>query len=563
MRQFSFILWGFLFTALVSAQNQNDALHARDEALRALEAFNPATVLKGYTANPGESALQPQEGSNALAAEGLDALRNNEAGRDVYNQASSRARVQSNPNSPEMQYAEQLLQNADDVLDGACYKEARFCKNEPIIKTCDEAVHYTKSFCKDTLNVLVQSLTQSVSRIVMPSRFQSTTTFDLQACSPNDWRCTAANTILIAPNCEHLGARVFRNNQPISVIKQPTCTDPTVTVQFSGWDRYSAPLQITVTEYVSEDHWSTSDCEAMKQEHAKNLCIMDLSQSCFEPNQVKAVGGIPIQRTCWGRGYHYQCATVSESSCTALINQGCSQTGSNCVATKENRCERYSQTFTCMQQLCMPEKTVCPGKVGCSDGQCDTSENETSDDLAEGVSRLGALAGVAGDVSANQVKSGIPAIFTGNAKECKKYPLGFRDCCTDSGWGDWVKHCPQDLQLLQRAKQENRVVYLGSYKNHKLGAHHYTYCIFPTKLASIIQIQGRGGQLGIPYGTAKYPNCRGLTPEELERINFSALDLSPIEQELIARMTLPNNGSINSANQAHVERLKQQGRAHD
>ncbi|HAT8894531.1 TPA: conjugal transfer protein TraN, partial [Legionella pneumophila] len=61
MNKLGFILFGFVFTAFVSAQNQNDALQARDEALRALKGFNPATVLKGYTANPQESALQPQE----------------------------------------------------------------------------------------------------------------------------------------------------------------------------------------------------------------------------------------------------------------------------------------------------------------------------------------------------------------------------------------------------------------------------------------------------------------------------------------------------------------------
>ncbi|RMW99878.1 type-F conjugative transfer system mating-pair stabilization protein TraN [Legionella jordanis] len=563
MSKFGLILFFFMFTACAVAQNQNDALHARDEALRALKGFNPATVLKGYTANPQESALQPQEGSNALGAQGLNALKNNGAANEVYRQAGNRAKAKSNPMSHEMQYAERLLENPDGVLDGACYKQAGECKNESVIKTCDESVHYTNSSCKDTLNVLVKPITQSFSRVVTPNRFQSTATFDLQACPPRDWRCTTANTVLIAPNCEHIAVSVSRYNQSMLVAKPPTCTDPTVTVQFSGWGRYSAPLQVNVTEYVSEDQWKTSECERIKTEHAKSLCIMDASQSCLESNQVKVIGGISIKRPCWGRGYSYQCAAVNSSPCAPLINQGCSQTASTCVEAKANRCERYSQTFSCMQQFCMPEKTVCPGKIPCADGQCDPSKNETSDDMAEGLSRLGALAGVAGDVTANQVRSGSPAIFTGSAKECKKYPLGFRDCCTDSGWGDWVKHCPQDLQVLQRAKQENRVVYLGSYKNHKLGARHYTYCIFPTKLASIIQIQGRGGQLGIPYGTAEYPNCRGLTPEELERINFSALDLSPIQQELMARMALPNNGSINNANQSHIERLKQQGRAHD
>lgn len=563
MSKLGFILFSFLFTAFVFAQNQNDALQARDEVLRALKAFNPATVLKGYTANPQESALQPQEGSNALGAAGLNALKNNGAANEVYSQVGSRAKAQSNPVSPEMQYAEKLLENPDSVLDGACYKQSGECKNQSVVKTCDESVHFTKSSCKDILNVLVKAISQNFTRVVTPNRFQSTATFDLQACPPRDWRCTTANTVLIAPNCEHLKVEVSRHNQAMLVTKQPTCTDPTVTVQFSGWGGYSAPIFVNVTEYVSEDQWSTRDCERIKTEHAKTICIMDSSQSCLEPNQTKVISGISIKRSCWGRGYNYQCAAVFDSACTPLINQGCSQTGSTCVQAKANRCERYTQTFSCMQQFCMPEKTVCPGKVPCADGQCDTSKSEASDDMVEGLSRFGALTGVAGDVAANQVRSGTPAIFTGSAKECKKYPLGFRDCCTDSGWGDWVKHCPQDLQELQRAKQENRVVYLGAYKRHKLGSHHYAYCIFPTKLASIVQIQGRGGQLGIPYGTAEYPNCRGLTPEELERINFAALDLSPIQQELISRTTLPNNGLINSANQTHVERLKQQGRAYD
>ena len=548
---------------MAHAENKSDALNARDRALQSLKEFNPSSVLEGYTPNPSESSLQPQEGSNALGAQGLNALKNNSTANEVYNQAGSRTKVHLNANSPEMRYAEQLLENPDSVLEGACYKEAGRCNNQSVIKTCEESVQYAQASCKETLDVSIKSWTQSFSRLVTLSRYQSVATFDLQTCDVRDRRCTAANTALLAPNCERLLVTVTQNNKSMLVTKQPTCTDSTVTVQFSRWGRYASPLQITVTEQLSEEQWKTYDCERMRTEHPESLCFLESSQSCLEPNQVKVVGGVAIKRPCWGRALNYQCGQVNSSSCTSLMNQGCSQTASLCIQTQVNRCERFSQTFQCMEQLCLPEKTVCPGKIACADGKCDTSQSEVSDDMAEGLSRLGALAGVAGDVSANQVKSGTPAIFTGNAKECKKYPLGFRDCCTDSGWGDWVKHCPQDLRVLQRAKQENRVVYLGSYKNHKLGARHYSYCIFPTKLASIVQIQGRGGQLGIPYGTAEYPNCRGLTPEELERINFAALDLSPIQKELMARMALPNNGSINKANQSHVERLRLQGRAHD
>ncbi len=194
----------------------------------------------------------------------------------------------------------------------------------------------------------------------------------------------------------------------------------------------------------------------------------------------------------------------------------------------------------------------------------DKTKNEESHDMGEGVSRLGALAGVSSDVSINQINERSPKIFAGSVIDCKSYPLGFRDCCTDSGWGDWVKHCPSELQALQKAKDENRFVSLGKYKKHKLDLdHHHVYCIFPSKLSAIIQKEGRNAQLHISFGKAKSPNCRGISPQELERINFEKLNLSPIEQELMSRLHVPKAGTASHLNQAHIERLHQEGRAHD
>ena len=112
-----------------------------------------------------------------------------------------------------------------------------------------------------------------------------------------------------------------------------------------------------------------------------------------------------------------------------------------------------------------------------------------------------------------------------------------------------------------KAKEEGRAAYVGTYRAKKILTcveEKESWCVFPTKLSSIIQIQGRSRQLGINFGWAggkeNEANCRGITPEELERINFSFfLDLSPIQQELISRMALPANGSINNANQSHIE----------
>ena len=199
----------------------------------------------------------------------------------------------------------------------------------------------------------------------------------------------------------------------------------------------------------------------------------------------------------------------------------------------------------------------------CFDGDCDQSTEELSEDFGEGISQLGALVGTADNVYQNQIPNGAPLVFKGESKECKKHPLGVRDCCTDSGWGDWVVHCPKDLQDLIKAKSEGRTVSLGSYKKKKWRSRHYVYCVFPTKLAAIIQIQGRGAQLGLSFGSAMMPNCSGLTPEQLEGIDYSRLNLSELEQELTAKKRLPDNVSSGQSNQSHIEVLHQEGRAHD
>tara|TARA_Y100001970_G_C14259901_1_gene879397 strand:- start:13346 stop:15049 length:1704 start_codon:yes stop_codon:yes gene_type:complete len=50
-------------------------------------------------------------------------------------------------------------------------------------------------------------------------------------------------------------------------------------------------------------------------------------------------------------------------------------------------------------------------------------------------------------------------------------------------------------------------------------------CCFASKLARIINEQGRP-QLGIGWGSPEAPDCRGLSPEEFQSIDFSQIDLS-------------------------------------
>ena len=51
------------------------------------------------------------------------------------------------------------------------------------------------------------------------------------------------------------------------------------------------------------------------------------------------------------------------------------------------------------------------------------------------------------------------------------------------------------------------------------------YCVFPSKLSRVFQEVARR-QLNIDWGTADKPDCRGLTQEEIKKLDFSKLDLS-------------------------------------
>ena len=116
--------------------------------------------------------------------------------------------------------------------------------------------------------------------------------------------------------------------------------------------------------------------------------------------------------------------------------------------------------------------------------------------------------------------------------------------------------CSEEEKLLAQLKDKNLCHQVGTYCAKKvLGicvSKKTSYCCFGNKLLRLIQEQGRA-QLGIGWGTAETPSCRGLRPEELSRIDFSRLDLSEVFEDLIASYKAPNVAHLQTVT---AERLK-------
>ncbi|EPZ6777279.1 conjugal transfer protein TraN, partial [Escherichia coli] len=183
---------------------------------------------------------------------------------------------------------------------------------------------------------------------------------------------------------------------------------------------------------------------------------------------------------------------------------------------------------------------------------------------AEAVSQLAALAAAGKDVAA--LNGGDVRAFTGQAKFCKKAAAGYSNCCKDSGWGQDIglAKCSSDEKALAKAKSNKLTVSVGEFCSKKvLGVcleKKRSYCQFDSKLAQIVQQQGRNGQLRISFGSAKHPDCRGITVDELQKIQFDRLDFTNFYEDLMNNQKIPDSGVLTQKVKEQIaDQLKQAG----
>lgn len=520
-----------------------------NQVLEALSRFNPATVIAGYTANPKEASLASQD-KEGLKAQALSQLKNNETAAFIHDQAKSRARVRPNAKASELQYAEALLEQSGKALDGRCYEVKAGCAGAPETRTCQEEQRWQTKTCGKTLEIRFKPQVQTIERFVAgissePYALHLTTCDPYQACS-------GSQQLSLNPDCHHLSLAVSDGSAPVQILNNPTCQNPVAVLEIAAnaaYGSYLKTLHITVTQWLPEDHWVREACNSLKEQVVSGQCWMAAGEACVDANQSRLIEGYPLTRPCWGLKTTYHCQGELLSNCAALMAAGCSQSNSQCTHTTAGFCDQWQQTFRCASP-CSETRLICPGQPHCADGSCDKSEAESSNDIQEGLAGLAALAGSASGI-AETADSLKPNAFAGSPLTCKKTIVGVRDCCRDRGWGDWVVHCPASMQDLMKARQENRTVYLGSFKDGLEKTH--VYCVFPSLLAAIVQREGRGLQLGLSFGTAKAPDCRGISAEELAALHFDAMDFTPLTQAIQAQLTLPDAGKAGERLKAAVE----------
>jgi conjugal transfer mating pair stabilization protein TraN len=148
-------------------------------------------------------------------------------------------------------------------------------------------------------------------------------------------------------------------------------------------------------------------------------------------------------------------------------------------------------------------------------------------------------------------------IFNGKDERCRSDDISGGltggGCCNHDKVFLGLVPCKEEEKLLDKNKEAEKCHYIGKYCSKKLKLlvgsiciqHKKTYCCFNSKLARIINEQGRS-QLKRSWGTTKSPNCRGFKPEDFQKLDFSKMDLSEFYKDVSAKFSDSVQSNINT-----------------
>ncbi len=263
---------------------------------------------------------------------------------------------------------------------------------------------------------------------------------------------------------------------------------------------------------------------------------------------VRIVDGFSVHRDCWEWQYIKTCSYPSKNDCRlyehcySAGDRGCLLQDSlgNCVnMKKEFSCKSWDITNkenqkvrTGFEEKEGKDTLVCKG-MPCIDGNCVDKSYNTNGEMMDSLSKLYATSHM------NPDKDGNFNLFQGSGQSCSKKPIDYNNCCVvgdrGKGWGKSLgAKCTKDELTLMDQREKKLCVYVGK-KTKKVGGVpvniKHSFCCFGNLLDKVIQVEGRK-QLGRSFGSGGSPDCRGLSLEDIQSIDWSKVDFSEFIEDL-------------------------------
>lgn len=586
-----YLLIGLFLSSLSYASNMNDAFNQgrsigksnNGNAQQIMKDFQP-TQIPGFQARPQESQYYTGvKGSNPnLMSSGMTALEQSESGKAIKDSIINNPKVKISQDSDFIQSSNNIRNNAE-VISGM---KGQKCANKVLSKTlfsshfCEKDNNVEQQ-CKKTANVKWSGNLIMSNRVFYTSlpEFNKINSMNMQWVAPENGKITGFKiqscisgwlVTCIPHDVSFLDVKVHFNSdfeeKSINNLSKKVTKGQLLDINFNRpFVGDTSFIFITLNFLVEENTlkpnivWDSS-CTTNTEN------AIELKAQCTQPGETrnfeKEGKTFQIHQDCWEYSYHYLINESSDNECKKYEdNPNCTAAERECLLQENGSCIRHRVKYQC-QKTVKTDGYVCGDKFFCSDGSCSDIENNVNSDFGHAVSQLATLAQAGKDIglNANNLKA-----FSGRPMYCSRSGFGFSDCCKDSGWGHklGLAKCSSEENALGQAKEKKLVVYVGTFCSKKIlkkcVRRKSSYCVFDNKLARIIQYQGRSGQLGIGFGGARSPDCRGMSVDELQKIDFNRMDYSDFYDELNERTNMPDRNQImEHMKNSIVDQLKSQ-----
>jgi conjugal transfer mating pair stabilization protein TraN len=558
--------------------NQHFSDHMKTSVLNAHTLLPPAPVhpnQEKYYNHP--ESISTDAVSNIAVASSVGSL--------VRNDALTRPKITVNQASPEVIFSKKVQDNAKGISQGT-YKD---CKEKVITddamiqKTCSTSLPFNFDCIQAlTVNVKEQWIAHhgmvsfpkalritgllQASHTMEVSQGEVTSITVTVSNKTNPFYCLSSYGVSIngvflgwyKGQCEQSNRTLTFNVKPVKLpFNQTSMVVSLKGVGFIGYASANVSIDYQEKRKDIVKSWRSS-CASIPVN-----CNIHHTQ-CVEPGGTKRFDGISVSATCWKKDETVHCGSTLSQTCSALEKEGCTQVSSRCEKRDTDICQLYELTWSCPTKKRVGAGIQCGQRFYCTDGSCQATTHEKNKDFGKSVTELSATVSAAGDVKGqgtdphkdpNSIR-----IFTGHDAHCREIILGALNCCADRGWAKGIfANCNAEEKRLGYAKEQGGlVIYTGRYCTaHVLGActeHKRSYCIFPSRIAYDVQIGGRYRQLRRGFGDGQFPDCSGLLPSEIGKINFDQVGFSNVINSVVGKATLPDGRQSQSSIEQQIRK---------
>lgn len=240
------------------------------------------------------------------------------------------------------------------------------------------------------------------------------------------------------------------------------------------------------------------------------------------------------------------------------------------------------------------EVLECEGQeYQCADGTCFSHDEEKNEGFGEWVAHSSAMKAMEGDMQCEDENDPSSCtVFEGEERTCRRAAgeaSSLWDCCEtpkkdkidadsfyeglvqgtketvrsimEQGILGYISSIENIIKLVARCNEDENMLAIERPmdQTHKIGREcgkrisvvfgkmcvrrDHTYCSFNSPVSRIMQEEARK-QLGIGWGSTSNPNCRGLTMEEIQEVDWSEIDTSEWEKLIKENNAMPTADSV-------------------